>query len=382
MKKWDLTRMAFPFFSYFWIFLFLSVFVERTPAPPALLPTKTSYNEDEAKILLNLSAGAYAISPQACLNRTFGSDASLYRLYTATNAVCDIVNSICSGYTVIDDKEKKIFVVFRGTKTGKQLFFEGWNSLGSLKDFYGVGLANKYFLNALEILWPNVEPALTDSRYMNYSVTFTGHSLGGALASLAALKTVIQNIRPNSQIRVITFGQPRIGNIDLAQKHNELLPESYRVVHSEDIVPHLPACAKDKNAPGIDEKDDSKPCDPTNTEENYHHGIEIWYPTDMYSNSTYYECLGSPYGEDFDCSDMLSFEFSKYKRYIAAHRYYFGHRVPSYGKLGCDPNNPYEKKMNDSIQTLPQSTFGENVQNKAKSAWKSFVEKIKRFGGN
>ncbi|KAE9550211.1 hypothetical protein FO519_006578 [Halicephalobus sp. NKZ332] len=223
-------------------------FVTKMNAPPALLPTKTSYNENEARTLLNLSAGAYATSPQACLNRTFGSDASLYRLYTAANAVCDAIDSVCSGYTVVDDREMRVFVVFRGTKTDQQLLLEGWNSLEPLDDFYGVGLGNRYFLKALEVLWPNVEPILTDSRY--------------------------------------------------------------------------------------------KPCDPTNTKRSYHHGIEIWYPNDMYPNSTYYECLGNPYGEDFNCSDMLSFKVNKYKEYVSAHRHYFGYEVPDYGKVGCDPNNP------------------------------------------
>ena len=176
-------------------------------------------------------------------------------------------------------------------------------------------------------------------------MTFTGHSLGAALASLASLKTVIQNIRPSYQIRVITFGQPRVGNIDLANKQNELLPQTFRVVHSNDIVPHLPACAKDKNAPKNDETGDSRPCDPSNTEKSYHHGIEIWYPKDMYQDSTYYECLGQPYGEDFACSDILTFDVRKYKDYVFSHRYYFGQKIPSYGKLGCNPDNQYAENV-------------------------------------
>ena len=66
---------------------------------------------------------------------------------------------------MINDQERRIYVVFRGTKTDTQLLLEGWNSIRPLEDFYGIGLANKYFSKALEVLWPSVEPALTDSRY-------------------------------------------------------------------------------------------------------------------------------------------------------------------------------------------------------------------------
>uniref|UniRef100_A0AC34QN24 Fungal lipase-like domain-containing protein n=1 Tax=Panagrolaimus sp. JU765 TaxID=591449 RepID=A0AC34QN24_9BILA len=385
------------------VFLIFVCLFLPTPAPPALLPKKTGYNEAEAKILLNLAAGAYGASPEGCINQTFGSSAHLYQLYARANEVCDIVNSICSGYTIINEHQKVIFVVFRGTKSKKQLLLEGWNSLEPLKDFYGVGMANEYFSKALEVLWPNVEAALVDAKYKvtlevlwpnveaalvdakykDYSVTFTGHSLGGALASLAALKTVLKEVRPANQIRLMTFGQPRVGNVELARKHNELIPNSFRVVHAMDIIPHSPSCAKNHNDPRVEPKDDSKPCDPNNTVHSFHHGIEIWYPTGMSDGSKYYECLGEPFGEDFDCSDQLSFELSKYKQYIADHRYYFGHKVPPYGKLGCDPNNPFEKQMSEDEEILPEEAF-EAATNSAESSkqrniWQRLKDKLKSF---
>ena len=55
-------------------------------------------------------------------------------------------------------------------------------------------------------------------------MTFTGHSLGADLASLAALRTVLENLRNGNQIKMVNFGQPRVGNVDLAMKHDQLLP--------------------------------------------------------------------------------------------------------------------------------------------------------------
>ena len=41
---------------------------------------------------------------------------------------------------------------------------------------------------------------------------FTGHSLGGALAVHAAMDVLITDIRPDSEFKIYTFGQPRVGN--------------------------------------------------------------------------------------------------------------------------------------------------------------------------
>uniref|UniRef100_A0A1I7ZCH7 Lipase_3 domain-containing protein n=1 Tax=Steinernema glaseri TaxID=37863 RepID=A0A1I7ZCH7_9BILA len=173
-------------------------------------------------------------------------------------------------------------------------------------------------------MWSNVDSALTDPHMKDYSVIFTGHSLGGALASIAAMRCVLDGRRTTEQVKLVTFGQPRVGNVDFAMKHDELVPYSFRVVHRLDVVPHLPACKKVKDR--TNRRDDSKPCNPNSKKKAYHHGTEIWYPTGMGEGAKYYECLGEPKNEDFDCSDSLSFEFSKYDTYISDHRHYFGHR--------------------------------------------------------
>jgi hypothetical protein len=54
-------------FSMLHYFLFLFPII--CYAAPAQLPKKTSYNEEEARKLLNLAAGAYSTAPQECLSR-------------------------------------------------------------------------------------------------------------------------------------------------------------------------------------------------------------------------------------------------------------------------------------------------------------------------
>ena len=38
----------------------------------------------------------------------------------------------------------------------------------------------------------------------------------------------------------MTFGQPRIGNAAFVSYYSELVPNTIRVTHDHDIVPHLP----------------------------------------------------------------------------------------------------------------------------------------------
>lgn len=70
------------------------------------------------------------------------------------------------------------------------------------------------------------------------AITFTGHSLGGALSTLCAVD--IQYNFPDIKIDTYTFGSPRVGNQGFADSFNRRVPNSYRFVYGMDIVPALP----------------------------------------------------------------------------------------------------------------------------------------------
>nr|CAD2186804.1 unnamed protein product [Meloidogyne enterolobii] len=334
-------------------------------------PQFTAYNEAYAKRLLALAAGAYSYTPPNGCERRWMPDT---RLWSSVNQTCDALESTCSSYTVVSDQRCELIIVFRGTKTKEQLFLEGWQSLQPGVDFDGIGMVNKYFLRAFNTLWPSVKEALEDPRHAGYKVTFTGHSLGGALASLASARTVKAEIRRSDQVQLYTFGQPRVGNADFAFAHDKLVPTSFRVVHRMDIVPHMPACDKTDNWPGVRPNDDSKPCDRHGKGKAYHHKTEIWYPYGMKVGDPFYECLGEPKNEDFTCSDSLSFEVSKYKTYISDHRHYFDHKVPRFGKLGCDP----AKKALEEVEKL--ETNGVEATKKSSGFFSNLIGKVKSLG--
>ena len=69
-------------------------------------------------------------------------------------------------------------------------------------------------------------------------IFLTGHSLGGAIATLAALS--IKIFHYNTNLTCVTFGSPKPGNKCFAQLYSDLEIPTYRIVNSSDIVPSLP----------------------------------------------------------------------------------------------------------------------------------------------
>ena len=74
-------------------------------------------------------------------------------------------------------------------------------------------------------------------------VYFTGHSLGGALASLASLDLVDDLMArgyDRDEVVTYTFGAPRSMTRTMAGHHASFVPQSYAVASATDIVPHVP----------------------------------------------------------------------------------------------------------------------------------------------
>lgn len=71
------------------------------------------------------------------------------------------------------------------------------------------------------------------------SVVTTGHSLGGALATLCAVD-IQYNFSEQVTIEAYTFGAPKVGNDGFRESYNRRVPNSYRVVNGMDIVSALP----------------------------------------------------------------------------------------------------------------------------------------------
>lgn len=71
-------------------------------------------------------------------------------------------------------------------------------------------------------------------------VFLTGHSLGGALATICSLDLFLRLGLTRKEIFVSTFGAPRVGNRNFWNTYNECVPIHWRIVVGPDVVAKLP----------------------------------------------------------------------------------------------------------------------------------------------
>jgi triacylglycerol lipase len=95
------------------------------------------------------------------------------------------------------------------------------------------------FQAAIDAVWPQIETRITALIEGNpRPIFFTGHSLGAALAVLAAEKVKDGRFVP---AKVYTFGMPRADGRYFKARYDRFLGDStYRLVHGGDTVPCIP----------------------------------------------------------------------------------------------------------------------------------------------
>ncbi|KAL6784116.1 hypothetical protein ACKKBG_A04865 [Auxenochlorella protothecoides x Auxenochlorella symbiontica] len=79
--------------------------------------------------------------------------------------------------------------------------------------------------------------AALQRRHGPHPVHATGHSLGGALATICAME--LRALHGLHDVRLTTFGSPRVGNAVFAAWLQRVVPEHWRFTHNRDIVPSV-----------------------------------------------------------------------------------------------------------------------------------------------
>lgn len=187
---------------------------------------------------MNLSATTFDLAnARACVK----ASADAYRQET----ICDTATDT---HCLMGEAPDCFIIAFRGTASIRNWITDGQferTTLVSGEDGT-CSKVHKGFEAALNSILEKLISALGGCavfKVQNCKPLFiTGHSLGGALAILAALELA----RNGFQIaQVYTFGQPRVGNSDFKKRYDAALGDkTFRVVYQEDIVarvPHLPA---------------------------------------------------------------------------------------------------------------------------------------------
>ncbi|GFG75022.1 lipase family protein [Mycobacterium botniense] len=134
---------------------------------------------------------------------------------------------------------RTVFVAFRGTLTAAEWLDDFDAFAGDYRPVAGFG--------HVHLGWMALYATIRDSLASNLAtacagcnhIVVTGHSLGAALAVLAA-PDIFTNMPPNLEPALTTFGGPRTGLHDFAMSFNMTIDSCYRVVNLFDVVPHVP----------------------------------------------------------------------------------------------------------------------------------------------
>ena len=106
-----------------------------------------------------------------------------------------------------------------------------------------LGQVHKGFRDSFYALWPGIQGEIRNWQAAGKitpatRVYVTGHSKGGALAMLAALKLKAEKLLPVNQ--VLTFAAPRAGGADFAARYAAQGIDGIRYENQDDVVPHVP----------------------------------------------------------------------------------------------------------------------------------------------
>jgi hypothetical protein len=135
---------------------------------------------------------------------------------------------------LIGERADAVILAFAGTDVGV------WQNL--VTDFTplpeGSSDIHNGFRVAAEAAKPDVETAIALCRRTGKPLFVTGHSLGAALAALAARQASAASVKPRA---VYGFGMPRVGGPQFQASYNaDLGDATYRLVHGDDVVARVP----------------------------------------------------------------------------------------------------------------------------------------------
>jgi len=134
-------------------------------------------------------------------------------------------------YGVVLDEPDVRVLAFRGTdECGDWL-----TNLKLVPRHTAWGLVHAGFDDATTSFWPEIPRRVREARDAGRRVYFTGHSLGGAIALLAAAKLVE---RTEGDVDLLcTFGQPAVGGGTFCNRCREAFGDKYiRCVNHTDAV--------------------------------------------------------------------------------------------------------------------------------------------------
>ncbi|KAJ1297142.1 hypothetical protein BS78_01G355400 [Paspalum vaginatum] len=202
------------------------------------------FNYTLAKAVVEYASAVYMTDLTALYTWTCSRCNDLIRGFEMTCIIVDVQNCL-QAFVGVDHNTNAIIVSIRGTQENS---VQNWikDILWKQVDFDYPNMPNAkvhigfYSSYNNTLLRPVITNAVHKARKLhgNMGIIVTGHSMGGAIASFCALDLAIRF--GSNSVHLMSFGQPRVGNAAFASYFAKYVPNTIRMTHECDIVPHLP----------------------------------------------------------------------------------------------------------------------------------------------
>lgn len=155
-----------------------------------------------------------------------------------------------------------IVLAFRGTESAKDALIDisatrvplngkSTSFFGSFLPGGGDVLVHWGFYHQYRSILPDIKEYLRVHSDIEHIVT-TGHSLGGALATLAVVDLYDGKVGHGRKFSCVSFGSPRVGNKSFANKFRRITGNrSLRFVNNDDPIPLLPSSLRFHHVHGV-----------------------------------------------------------------------------------------------------------------------------------
>ncbi|MEO8255643.1 MAG: lipase family protein [Flavobacterium sp.] len=165
-----------------------------------------------------------------------------------------IHGSLNRGFCRLFWNDETIIIAFRGTRESQDwkisnlkmfpVALKSCNNIikirvhrGFQKTLYFKDKTTK--LSSFEALFKHIEDL---DLLKNRKIIITGHSLGGAIATLFCVKvrSLMPNVIENQLAEVVLFGSPAVGLKKFKQFYGNLNEKTIRIINGSDVVPFTP----------------------------------------------------------------------------------------------------------------------------------------------
>eukprot|EP01039_Chlorochromonas_danica_P008946 gene8946-9869_t len=188
-----------------------------------------------ANTSLWLSAATYCDVSTYLTRSYLGYSGGFIPYYEINNLERDV-----QGFIGVMPAQNTIYIAFRGSTS----VIDWLNNLDFNLTTYPISSCtgcevNEGFLLSEQSIIASLAQNLTGlvALYSNPKIVVTGHSLGGALATLTVVDLLIAGF---TNIELMNFGSPKVGNLAFAEFASNLIGNRYRVTRYQDIVPNFP----------------------------------------------------------------------------------------------------------------------------------------------